>query len=178
MSARSEFSTEHLWARENFLWGAPRIHGKLLMLGFTVSQATVSRYMPPTNRRPGQSWRTFMRNQAMAFGHRELARELTGARKMVEGPHCGGSGKLTGGLILRPSSVGMLLLHRFFDHVFPVALNLPDFGFRLRRLAPVCFHFFRFVRHPGRHFPPSRLRIAERSALPIAEANEARIGAP
>src|SRR6266481_1025566 len=27
-------------SRENFLWGAPRIHGELLMLGFTVSQAT------------------------------------------------------------------------------------------------------------------------------------------
>src|SRR5580704_3245098 len=33
-------------ARENFLWGAPRIHGELLMRGFKVSQATVSRYMP------------------------------------------------------------------------------------------------------------------------------------
>ena len=32
-------------ARENFLWGAPRIHGELLMLGFKVSQATVSRYL-------------------------------------------------------------------------------------------------------------------------------------
>ena len=31
-------------ARENFLWGAPRIHGELLMLGFSISQATVSRY--------------------------------------------------------------------------------------------------------------------------------------
>ncbi len=30
-------------ARENLLWGAPRIHGELLMLGFRVSQATVSR---------------------------------------------------------------------------------------------------------------------------------------
>jgi hypothetical protein len=28
-------------ARENVLWGAPRIHGELLMLGFNVSQATV-----------------------------------------------------------------------------------------------------------------------------------------
>jgi hypothetical protein len=56
-------------ARENFLWGAPRIHGELLMLGFTVSQATVSRYMPPANRRPGQSWRTFIRNQILAFRH-------------------------------------------------------------------------------------------------------------
>ena len=56
-------------ARENFLWGAPRIHGELLMLGFKVSQATVSRYMPPANRRRGQSWRTFIRNQAIAFSH-------------------------------------------------------------------------------------------------------------
>jgi putative transposase len=32
-------------ARENFLWGAPRLHGELLMLGFSVSQATVSRHL-------------------------------------------------------------------------------------------------------------------------------------
>ena len=55
-------------ARENFLWGAPRIHGELLMLGFTVSQATVSRYLPAPCRRPTQSWRIFLRNQASAFG--------------------------------------------------------------------------------------------------------------
>ena len=30
-------------------WGAPRIHGELLKLGFEVSESTVSRYMP---RRP------------------------------------------------------------------------------------------------------------------------------
>src|SRR5438309_4506969 len=29
----------------NPLWGAPRIHGELLKLGLTVSQATVSKYM-------------------------------------------------------------------------------------------------------------------------------------
>jgi hypothetical protein len=51
-------------ARENFLWGAPRIHGELLMLGFSVSQATVSRHLPAPGRRPTQSWRTFLRNQA------------------------------------------------------------------------------------------------------------------
>jgi hypothetical protein len=55
-------------ARENFLWGAPRIHGELLMLGFNISQATVSRYLPAPSRRPRQSWRTFLRNQASAFG--------------------------------------------------------------------------------------------------------------
>jgi putative transposase len=61
----------HLIARmahENFLWGAPRIHGELLMLGFSVSQATVSRYLPAPGRRPGQSWRTFFRNQTIALG--------------------------------------------------------------------------------------------------------------
>src|SRR5229473_2920784 len=68
----------HLIARmasENFLWGAPRIHGELLMLGFGVSQATVSRYMPARSRRPEQSWRTFLRTQAMAFGHCEYSEE-------------------------------------------------------------------------------------------------------
>jgi len=44
-----------------------RIHGELLMLGFAVSQASVSRYMPPANRRRDQSWRTFIRNEALAF---------------------------------------------------------------------------------------------------------------
>jgi hypothetical protein len=30
---------------ENVLWGAPRIHGELLKLGFEVAQSTVARYM-------------------------------------------------------------------------------------------------------------------------------------
>jgi hypothetical protein len=52
-------------SQENFLWGAPRIHGKLLKLGFKVSQATVSRYMPRRSHPPSQSWRTFIQNQAL-----------------------------------------------------------------------------------------------------------------
>jgi len=55
-------------SRENFLWGAPRIHGELLKLGFDVSQATVSRYMPRRNRLPSPGWRTFLRNQADGVG--------------------------------------------------------------------------------------------------------------
>src|SRR6266851_6466857 len=31
--------------RENPLWGAPRIHGELLKLGFEVAQSTVAKYM-------------------------------------------------------------------------------------------------------------------------------------
>jgi hypothetical protein len=32
-------------SRANALWGAPRIHGELLKLGFEVAQSTVARYM-------------------------------------------------------------------------------------------------------------------------------------
>ena len=69
--------------RENFLWGAPRIHGELLMLGYTVSQATVSRYLPAPGRQPTQSWRSFLRNQATAFGEYSEARSLGSARPPV-----------------------------------------------------------------------------------------------
>jgi hypothetical protein len=55
-------------SRANFLWGAPRIHGELLKLGFAVSQATVSRYMPWRGYPPSQSWCTFLRNQALGIG--------------------------------------------------------------------------------------------------------------
>jgi len=70
-------------ARENFLWGAPRIHGELLMLGFTVAQATVSRYLPAPGRRPTQSWRSFLRNQASAFGQYSEERSRGYARRQV-----------------------------------------------------------------------------------------------
>jgi len=48
----------------NPLWGAPRIHGELLKLGVTVSQATVSKYMVRPRRPPSQAWRTFLKNHA------------------------------------------------------------------------------------------------------------------
>src|SRR5215469_11643727 len=48
---------------ENTLWGAPRIHGELLKLGFAVAQSTVAKYMAGIDGRPcGQSWGTFLRN--------------------------------------------------------------------------------------------------------------------
>lgn len=70
-------------ARENFLWGAPRIHGEVLMLGFSVSQATVSRYLPAPGRRPTPAWRTFLRNQASAFGQYSEERSKGYARLHV-----------------------------------------------------------------------------------------------
>jgi hypothetical protein len=45
--------------RENPLWGAPRIHGELLMLGFDVAQSTVSKYMIDVGNGPRNPGRPF-----------------------------------------------------------------------------------------------------------------------
>src|SRR5689334_7153698 len=49
---------------ENPLWGAPRIHGELLKLGFEVAQSSVGKYMVKRRGPPSQGWRTFLRNHA------------------------------------------------------------------------------------------------------------------
>jgi transposase InsO family protein len=49
---------------ENPLWGAPRIHGELLKLGFEVAQSSVAKYMVKRRWPPGQGWLTFLRNHA------------------------------------------------------------------------------------------------------------------
>lgn len=46
----------------NIGWGAPRIHGELLKLGITVSQATVSKYMLGQPKPPSPTWRSFFNN--------------------------------------------------------------------------------------------------------------------
>ena len=48
---------------ENPLWGAPRIHGELLKLGFEVAQSSVAKYMLRRCGPPSQGWRTFLRNR-------------------------------------------------------------------------------------------------------------------
>ena len=49
---------------DNSLWGAPRIHGELLKLGFEVAQSSVAKYMVKRRGPPSQGWRTFLRNHA------------------------------------------------------------------------------------------------------------------
>src|SRR4030088_2040453 len=49
---------------ENLLWGAPRIHGELLKLGFEVAQSSVAKYMVKRRGPPSQEWRTFLHNHA------------------------------------------------------------------------------------------------------------------
>jgi putative transposase len=54
---------------ENPSWGAPRIHGELLMLGFNVSERTISRWMKRINGDPdpAKRWLTFLRNHREAI---------------------------------------------------------------------------------------------------------------
>jgi len=55
-------------AQENLDWGAPKIHGELLKLGFVVSERTVARYLRRARRRrdPSKPWLAFLEN------HREV----------------------------------------------------------------------------------------------------------
>jgi len=56
-------------AAENPTWGAPRIHGELLMLGFDVAERTISRWTrrAPRNPEPAKRWRAFLRNHRDAI---------------------------------------------------------------------------------------------------------------
>ncbi len=57
---------------DNPLWGAPRIHGELLKLGFEVAQSSVAKYMVKRRGPPSQGWRTFLRNQAPEIAAMDL----------------------------------------------------------------------------------------------------------
>jgi transposase InsO family protein len=57
---------------ENPLWGAPRIHGELLKLGFAVAQSSVAKYMVKRRGPPNQGWRTFLRNHAPEIAAMDL----------------------------------------------------------------------------------------------------------
>src|SRR6267142_2304177 len=49
---------------ENPTWGAPRIHGEWLMLGFDISERTISRWMRrvPRDAERAKRWLAFLRN--------------------------------------------------------------------------------------------------------------------
>jgi hypothetical protein len=56
-------------SRENFLWGAPRIHGELLKLGIEIAESTVAKYYMERRRGPpSQGWKTFLCNPAPHIG--------------------------------------------------------------------------------------------------------------
>src|ERR1700726_91474 len=72
-------------SRENPLWGAPRIHGELLMLGIEVAESTVGRYMVRRRRPPSQGWKTFLRNHAAGIASLDLFVVCTISFKVLYG---------------------------------------------------------------------------------------------
>ncbi|PYU54116.1 MAG: integrase [Acidobacteria bacterium] len=59
---------------DNPTWGAPRIHGELLMLGFDLSERTISRWMKraPRDPEPAKRWLAFLRNHREAIAAMDL----------------------------------------------------------------------------------------------------------
>ena len=51
-------------ARENPTWGRRRIQAELALLGYTVAELTVARYMQRTSPRPSPTWRAFLATHA------------------------------------------------------------------------------------------------------------------
>jgi len=49
-------------ARENPTWQAPRIQSELALLGLTVAESTVAKYMDRARKPPSHTWRTFLEN--------------------------------------------------------------------------------------------------------------------
>jgi hypothetical protein len=92
----------------NPLWGAPRIHGELLKLGFEVAQSTVAKYMVRRRGPPSQGWKTFLHNHvphigaidfvrranrrlqvALWAGHHQAPAPSPGLDQRHRQPHCG-----------------------------------------------------------------------------------------
>jgi len=71
-------------ATEN-LWGAPRIHGELLKLGFEISERSVSRYLRSVRWRPGsrQTWLTFLKNHREAIAAMDFFTVPTAAFRLL-----------------------------------------------------------------------------------------------
>ena len=98
---------------ENPLWGAPRIHGELLKLGFEVAQSSVAKYMVKRRGPPSQGWRTFLRNHAPDIAAMDLFVVPTvGFICSVASSSCGWIVEISSGSTLQASDGGMAGLAR------------------------------------------------------------------
>ena len=109
-------------SKENRLWGASRIHGELLMLGFQIAQSTVSKYMVRYQNPPSQTWKTFLRNHAEAIAAIDMVRRAYGSaltaclRFLVAGPRPAASSSVGRGDLLHPTAAW---LARQITEAFP-----------------------------------------------------------
>ena len=67
---------------ENLLWGAPRIHGELLKLGFDVTQSSVAKYMVKRRGPPSQGWRTF--STSSSAGQQVIGKTVSTFKALVD----------------------------------------------------------------------------------------------
>ena len=81
---------------ENPLWGAPRIHGELLKLGFEVAQSSVAKYMVRRRAPPSQGWRPFLHNHAPEIAAMDLFVVPTITFKLLYGCDRAGSSQRAG----------------------------------------------------------------------------------
>jgi transposase InsO family protein len=72
-------------SQENPLWGAPRIHGELMMLGIEIAQSTVAKYMERPRRPPSQGWKALLRNHAAGTASIDLFAVRTISFKLLYG---------------------------------------------------------------------------------------------
>jgi len=72
-------------SKENALWGAPRIHGELLMLGIEIAESSVARYMTRRQGPASQGWKTFLRNHAAGIASIDLFVVRTISFKLLYG---------------------------------------------------------------------------------------------
>ena len=66
-------------------WGAPRIHAELMKLGFSISERTVSRYMPKRPADPGavKRWLVFLHNHRDAIAAMDFFTVPTATFRML-----------------------------------------------------------------------------------------------
>jgi len=72
-------------SRENSLWGAPRTHDDLRMLGIEVAASTLGRHMVRTRRPPSQGSRTFLSNHLAGIALLDLFLVRTLSFKLLYG---------------------------------------------------------------------------------------------
>ncbi len=72
-------------SKQNPPWGAPRIHGELLMLRIEIAQSTVARYMARRQGSPWQGWKTFLGNHAAGIASVDLFVVRTISFKLLDG---------------------------------------------------------------------------------------------
>ena len=94
-------------AAENPTWRAPRIHGELLMLGYKVSERTVSRYLPkrPPDQDKIRQWKTFLENHRHAIAAMDLFTIPLGIFRVLYAPIAPWSSSIMGGVFCFTRSV-------------------------------------------------------------------------